>query len=62
MQLKGVSFSNDITGEYRQDLLRRSCRGDPVLCIQEPDNPMDPNAVRVIGANVLPQTSTEHVK
>lgn len=53
VQLKGVSFNNDITGESRQDLLKCTNRGDPVLCIKEPDNPVDPCAVRVVSTKVL---------
>ena len=48
MQVKGVSFNNDHSGESRQELLKQTTYNDPVLCIAEPDNPVDPSAVRVL--------------
>ena len=47
-QVKGVSFANDHSGESRQELLRDTASSDPVLCIAEPDNPVDDSAVRIV--------------
>lgn len=52
MQLKGVTFNNELTGENRQELLQQASSGEPVLCCTEPDNPVDSRAVRVVGPRV----------
>jgi hypothetical protein len=43
----GESFDN-ADGSSRQDILRRCRAGDPVTLEREPDNPYDPNAVKVV--------------
>lgn len=60
VQVKGVTFNNDGTGEARQDILDRlrmsaqssSGTGLPVLLMREPDNPVDPEAVAVMSSLV----------
>ena len=47
LQVRGVSFANDLTGEERQGVLQQLQPNDPVLCVREPDNPADDKAVRV---------------
>eukprot|EP00892_Ulva_mutabilis_P008416 jgi/Ulvmu1/5947/UM026_0069.1 len=70
IKLKGVTFSNDETGESRQDILDRlrksapssSATGLPVLLMREPDNPADPKAVTVMSSlgqiGYVPREST----
>lgn len=60
MQIKGVSATDDHTGEQRQELLSQlqkngrefSGAGIPVLFVKQPDNPVDPNAVAVMSGAV----------
>lgn len=60
LQIKGVSFPDDHTGEDRQQLLaslRRQGRsssgaGIPVLFVKQPDNPTDPHAIAVMSGVV----------
>jgi hypothetical protein len=48
LQVRGVSFSNETSGDSRQALLKHVAPFDPILFAKEPDNPFDPNAVAVL--------------
>jgi hypothetical protein len=66
VQVKGVSTSDDHTGEARQSILFKLYRsakeasgaGLPLLFIREYDNPVDPNAVAVVSSVVRPRCVT----
>ena len=64
MQVKGVSFNNEASGESRQELLRAAAASDPVLFAKEPDNPVDANAIAVISTRgqvgYVPAELTSH--
>lgn len=49
-KVAGVSFNNE-DGSSRQELLRKMKNDDPVILEREPDNPHDPNAIRVVAQN-----------
>ena len=58
-QARGVTFSNDHSGENRQELLSQVADfRTPVLCVKEPDNAYDENAVKLVSS----QVRFEHVR
>ena len=60
LQIAGVSYTDDHTGENRQQLLASLLRhgrnssgaGIPLLFVKQPDNPVDPQAVAVMSGAV----------
>lgn len=47
IRVAGVSFHNS-NGQSRQEVLRQLRPGDPVRLQPEPDNPFDPDAIRIV--------------
>ena len=57
-KVAGVSYRNE-DGSSRQSIIRRCHIGERLLLKPEPDNPVDPNAVRVLRQNGELSTSLQ---